>query len=208
MLATLDDLKRRVRTAGTVNPGAAIDEATLAELLAAASARIAEACSARTLEPVPADPDDDPVELVFPVTPGTSIVEVPDLRTIASATLNGEDVDTTQWARRPLHPRDLCAVWITLGSPAYSVRSNGTCELRIVGHWGPAGAKVGTPADELAVRDDIRDAVLVWAARAWHHRTARYADNVQTPDGGMVGFFRNVPADVNTVINSLVIPGL
>lgn len=203
MLATVDSLKSRIRALGAAGTSAMTpsDDDELARLLEAASARILEAAPDRTIEPL------DELELDFHLPWGHRIVRVPDLRgTAISATLDGVELDVTSWTyvRRT---RELCALWVRLDRHHYGHGLNGG-ELKITGKWGPVGAKVGTAEEDLAVRADIADAALVWAARAWHSRAARFADTTQDPSGGVASYFRNLPPDVKIVVDSLEIPGV
>lgn len=215
MLATRAQLESYLRTQGNVSGGAQLPGELLDLLLESASSRIVEQRPERTLEPIPALDDngqdtDDPVELRFPVEPGQRVVQLPDLRSIDSLVVGQPNLAVGDAGLRTLglggyvlrrRPNELCALWIKFASaPSWSLGD----ELRILGRWGPAGAKVGKP---LAVRADVREACLVWAARAFHNRTARYADTVQSPDGGVASYFRNLPPDVKLVVDSLELPG-
>jgi hypothetical protein len=200
LLATVEELKRYLRTVGTVSAGAGLDEDLLGDLLAAASARIIAALPERTL--IPDLPGDDPVEVRIPYT-GGRIVQVPDLRELV--TYNG-----TLIADNPLgptlmrRPRELCALWLQFGG-GWTIPPYPGGELVLVGRWGPAAARLGDPIE---VNPAVREAALVWAARAYHNRTARYADTVQSPEGGVASYFRNLPPDVKATVDALTIPGL
>jgi hypothetical protein len=52
--------------------------------------------------------------------------------------------------------------------------------------------------------DDIRDAVLVMAARRWKERDAGYGDSVQLAEGITVAYYRQFPATVQATIESYV----
>lgn len=203
MLATVDSLKSRIRALGAAGTSAMTpsDDAELERLLEAASSRIIEAAPDRTIEVL------GELELDFHLPWGRRLIQVPDLRgTAISATLDGVDLDVTGWSyvRRR---RELCALWVRLDRHHYGHGFQGG-ELKIVGSWGPAGAKLGTADEDLAVRADIADAALVWAARAWHNRAARFADTTQDPSGGVASYFRNLPPDVKIVVDSLEVPGV
>jgi hypothetical protein len=195
-IATLDDFKRYLRTQGATGTTPSLDDELLQSLLDGATSRVIEAAPDRTIDLLPAA--GDPVALTFAMHGRQRVLQVPDLREVTSIALDdgtllaAEDYDLIRRAR------EVCALWLKLTAPRW------TKALTITGRWGPAGAKIGQP---LAVRSDIRDAVLVWAARAYHARTGRYADTVQDPAGGVASYFRNVPADVARVLDSLAIPG-
>lgn len=199
MLASVEELKRYLRTAGTVSAGASLDETLLGDLLAAASSRIIAALPERTLIPDP--PDADPVELRIPYA-GGRIVQVPDLRELVE--LNGAPYVAGAYGGPLLvrRPREVCSLWLQFGTaPVWTTPG----ELVLVGRWGPAGMRIGDPIE---VNAGVREAALVWAARAYHNRTARYADTVQDPAGGVASYFRNLPPDVASTIEALRIPAL
>jgi hypothetical protein len=204
MLADRAQLERYLSPSGGSIAGArsaGLDGALLDDLLAAASDRMIEAVPDRTLELVPADETADPVAMRFPIRGGRSIVQVPDLRELVAANIDGRELDVTTIRLRQ-RPRELCALWVIapLHSPFYE-------ELELVGRWGPAGAKIGD--DPLKVRPAIADACVAWAARAFYNRAARFADNVTDPGGGQtLGYFRNLPPDVKSVLEGLEVPGL
>lgn len=217
-LATVDELRRYVAAAGTAGGGARLDDGLLESLLDASSARVRAELRDRTLDVVPAldgagADTAEPVEVRVPLTGSPQrIVQVPDLRELVSyAVLDGagygpDVVDvpgaTAPWSSPSLMrdgPRGRCALWLR-----FPVAVWGT-ELAIVGRWGPAGT---TEEDELAPSPAVREAVLVWAARAYHNRTARYADTVQDPAGGVSSYFRNLPPDVASTLDGLRVPGV
>lgn len=199
MLATLDDLKLHLKSTGAASAGAALDDGLLTQLLEAASARMQQERPERTLEPVPAlegeDDTGDPVEFR---RLARRVLQVPDLRTVESIRLDDRDpLTSSQYAlirRRPDWP----AIYLHL-SPGLT---DGASEVIITGRWGPADS------DTLAPNVAVRHAAIVWAARAFHNRTARYADTVATPDGGAAAYFRQLPPDVLAVVNALHIPGV
>lgn len=208
VLATLEQLRHTIASTGTVVAGAQIDEDYLARLLAAATERLMGELPERTLDIHPAPVGDppadtaDPVEVRIPITYPRRVFGVPDLRELVS--LNVQHAESTAVAPAGYtlirRPREVCALWVR-----FPYRLTGT-ELVIVGRWGPAGLRVGTPLD---VSESVRDAALVWAARAFHNRAARFADSVQeSTTGNVANYFRNMPADVATTINALRIPGL
>lgn len=209
MLATIAELKLHLHTAGAVSGPAAISDELLGDLLEAASSRMAEERPERTLEPDPPlvpVPDTDPVELEDTADPverrfaARSVVQVPDLREVTSVSFDdGTPLDASQYRlirRRPDHP----ALWLKLATGAVGLEL-GRDELIIVGRWGPADSSTLEP------KGSVHHAALVWAARAFHNRTARYGDTVATPDGGVTAYFRQLPPDVLATVNALQIPG-
>lgn len=214
MLATVDQLRMFLPTAGTVSAGAAIDGGLLELLLSSADQRIRQALPERTLDVRPAlqgDPPDDtgePVEVRIPIARPTRIVQVPDLRVVTSISVVPIDYGTAIDLPQPgsvagytlvRRPRHACALWVQFPVPVIG------SELVIVGRWGPAEAEVGDP---LAVNAAARDACLVWAARAYYNKAARFADRTQDPSGAGSDYFRTLPADVASTIDSLRVPGL
>jgi hypothetical protein len=198
-IATVDDLRDYLHTQGG---GASADAPWLATMLAAADRRFRRLCPDRTLTPLPADPTADPVALTF-WTRGR-VVQVPDLREVASVTVDGADVTDYTLRGRPGEP----ALWMHLGRAraadlgydlAYDPFAAPAPERRVTvtGRWGPA-----------VVDDDVRDAVLFWAARAAQKRLARFADTRQDPEGAVTSYFRTIPAEVKTTLDALQVPGV
>lgn len=208
MLASREQLERYLRTAPAVGRSAALDEDLLDDVLAAASSRLVQACPDRTLDVRPAlagDPLGDNADAetrYFDLgSTGSRVVQVPDLRVLEAAEVDGAAIDAAT-VRLRRSPGELCALWVRL-----PYRRAG--ELALTGRWGPAAARVGTDVADLDVDPAIREACIVWAARAYWNRAARFADNVQDPGGGNVlGYFRNLPPDVKVVVESLTVPGL
>jgi hypothetical protein len=212
MLATVEQLRMFLPTAGTVSAGAAIDGGLLELLLSSADKRIRQELPERTLDVRPAltgDPPADlgePVEVRLTLSRPTSIVQVPDLRDVVSIATVGPSYDAAiAPVPRPVagytlmrRPRHACALWVKFPTPIVGD------ELVIVGRWGPADAEIGDP---LEVNAAARDACLVWAARAYYNRSARFADRTQDPSGGGLDYFRTLPSDVASTINALRIPG-
>lgn len=206
LLATVEQLRSMLRTTGTVSAGAEINEVLLQDLLEAASSRIIEMASDRTL--VADSPDADPVEVRLILAGPTTIVQVPDLRELVTLDVTRPalypgaiDVPTSTLISTPTlirRPRHACALWLRFPLPICGD------ELVITGRFGPAEQRVGS----LDVLSAVREAALVWAARAYHNRTARYADSVQDPAGGVANYFRTLPADVASTINALAVPGI
>jgi hypothetical protein len=201
-LASREQLERYLRTAPAVGRQAVLDGELLDDVLAAASSRIVQAVPDRTLQPVPAGELDPPVAVTFTLRAQT-LVQVPDLRVLEAATIDGRELDPLAFQLRRRRG-ELCALWARL--PGGSWASPLTGELELVGRWGPANARVGDP---LEVDPAIREACVVWAGRAYWNRAARFADNVTDPAGATVsGYFRNLPPDVKLVLDGLAVPGL
>ena len=214
-IATVEQLRKMLATQGTISQGAQIDGLLLELLLSAAGDRFKSQLPERTLDIVP--PLDEatgldtapPVEVRIPLFGARTIVQVPDLREVESITIaNASPVNAIDLpeARPPLssyllmrRARHACANWVK-----FPTAITGD-ELVIVGRWGPADLKIGAP---LEVNSSVRDAILVWAAVAFHKRTARYGDRVQDPSGAGTDYFRTLPSDVGTVIEAFRIPGL
>lgn len=210
-LASLDDFKRYLRAAGTVSAGGSLDEELLKSLLRASESRVRAELRDRTLDVLPASESDPPVEIRVPLTGyAQRIVQVPDLRELSSITVvggsgyGGDVIDVPgapAWSAPSLMRagRERSAVWLRFPAAVWGT------ELAIVGRWGPAGVREDEP---LAPSPAVVEAIIVWAARAFHNRTARYADTVQDPAGGVTQYFRNLPPDVATTIDGLRVPGV
>lgn len=215
MLATRAQLEDYLRTQGTVSAGASLPAELLDLMLESSSSRLVEARPERTLEPLPPlDGDgidsEDPVTIRFALAAAQRVIQVPDLREVEAIAVGTPELPDGDPGLRAIapggytlarRPNELCALWIKFATPPTYGAAD---ELRITGRWGPAGAKVGQP---LAVMPALREACLVWAARSFHNRTARFSDTVATPDGGVASYFRNLPPDVKIVIDGLEVPG-
>jgi hypothetical protein len=186
LLGTVDELRRYLNTPAG---GRGADDALLEALLAAASDRIAQARPERTLAPIPATDADPPVARRFRVLGRT--VQVPDLRRVDEVAL------VFAGTRSPVTGYDLDRRG---DRPALYLRlpyAHPGATIEVVGWWGPT-----------VVEPMVRHAALVWAARAWHERTGRYADAVQDPAGGAASYFRQVPAEVAGTLAVLAVPGV
>lgn len=189
MLASVEDVRLYLVTQGTVAPGAEIDERLLWRMLNAASWRMRDERPERTLAPDPPSLSAPPLERPFPAR---GLVHLPDLRELAEVRLDGRILEASEYTlarRRPTDP----AIYLRL------VNRRGVVgrELVVSGHWGP-----------ISVRPNVQEACIVWVARVFHQRTARFADNQADPEGGVLGYFRNLPPDVKVVLDSLMVPGL
>lgn len=188
LLANVEDVKLYLRTQGTVQEGARIDETLLWRMLHAASWRMRDERQERTLSPEPASPSAAPIERRFDAA---GVVQVPDLREAVEVRLDDRVLTSSEYTLK--RRRNDPALWLKLRdcSPF------GARELIVIGRWGPP-----------SVRPNVREACIVWTARVFHQRTARFADNQAMPDGGVLGYFRNLPPDVKIVLDSLWVPGL
>lgn len=208
MIGSVEELRRYLNTGGGGGTSTADDE-LLADLLAAASSRASELAADRTLEPTPASDTDDPVTYTFTLTGHTC--QVPDLREVVSITLDGVAYagDYSLRGRRGQPAWRIVFPWgdysgdimVPIGNtwaerPARAL----TRELAITGRWGPD--------PEVGVAPHVKEAVLVWAARVYQERAARWSDSRSDPDSGIGSYFRAVPASVKATIDSLKVPGL
>lgn len=189
LLANVEDVKLYLRTQGTVAPGAQIDETLLWRMLRAASGRMRRQRSERTLSPEPPSPSAPPIERRFRAA---GVVQIPDLREAVEVRLDDRVLTPSDYVLR--RRRDDPALWIVL---RYSCSPLFAEELIVSGHWGP-----------ISVEPDVEEACIVWTARVFHQRTARFADNQGMPDGGVLGYFRNLPPDVKATLDALEVPGL
>lgn len=213
MLATVEELRRYLNTTGG-GASPAGEEQLLDGLLAAADARVRELLPDRTLAPDPApvmNDDDPPVDVSLPVSRAFvltgNVVQVPDLRRVHSITLDGVTYTggyrLRQRAGQPAwwitFPFDYDGPVLTPASGSWRSTEYRAVErdLVVTGWWGPT-----------EVAPHVKEAVLVWAARTFQERAARWSDARQDPDGGVASYFRNVPPSVKATIDSLKVPGL
>lgn len=211
MLATIDDLRRYLNTPGGGSASPA-ETQLLEDVLRAASSRFVELLPDRTLVPLPASDGDDPVAMTFPMY--GRVVRVPDLRTVTALAIDGTAYAGTYVLRgRPGKPSwwlrfpsgigatpgvvDLPAGYAN-GYDFVDAASSGDRLLTVTGYWGPAGD----------VEPHVREAVLIWAARVYQERAARWSDARQDPEGGVTSYFRSIPPAIKATIDSLRIPGL
>lgn len=204
MIGSLEELRRYLHTPGG---GAPTDDELLGDLLAAADDRFKALCPGRTLEPMPAPaaagaPAPAPLEKVF--RSRGSIIRVPDLRTLSAIAVDGvvtdpatidlegrDGEDTYLIARLPTAAIGTIDVLVPVGNTW--VPGN-TARRRVVisGYWGPP-----------EVLPRVKEAVLIWAARVYHERAARWSDARQDPDGGVASYFRSVPPSIKATADSL-----
>jgi hypothetical protein len=204
MIGSLEELRRYLHTTAG---GAQADDALLGDLLAAADDRFKSLVPGRTLEPIPAapaegDPPPDPVAKEF--RSRGSVIRVPDLRTLTTITVDGvttdpdtidlegrDGEDTYLIARLPTPAIGAIDVLVPVGNtwvPGTTARRR----VIISGFWGPA-----------EVMPRVKEAILIWAARVYHERAARWSDARQDPDGGVASYFRSVPPSIKATADSL-----
>jgi hypothetical protein len=153
--------------------------------------QFAERWCGRTFSPdPPIDPelgDVAPAVTKYRSARGKRFVRVPDLRVATSVVLDGVTL-TDYFIDSYVTP----ATHIELAST-----TTGRGELAITGRWG-----FSPPPD------DAKIAILQLAARGWSRRDARWSDTVQTPDGAVFFYSRNMPDEVANVFRSYRIPNL
>lgn len=173
--------------------GERVDQPTyLPQCLAAAEDFLAQHCG-RHWPPNPATLQDAPVTYTVRVRPNQWRLQIPDLRAVQAITfagtplvegvtynLNGPALNTdgSYW------PADVVRIsrsmWQAPGSYA---------SLAITGWWGwdpiPSG---------------VVDAVYRLAARLVHEQKAAYSDAVVLPEGGLLQYFRQLPATVQAAV--------
>lgn len=211
MIGTRDELRRYLHTAG----GGAEEDTLLDDLLAAASDRFKSLTPGRTLEPDPAPPaegDPAPAPIVRTFRARGSVVRLPDLRVdslsavaldgaaldVAGLDLEGRDGEGTYLiARLPQAAPMPVDVLVPIGNTWTTAAGRYRRTVSISGYWGPA-----------APFPRVVEAVLIWAARVYHERAARWSDARQDPEGGVASYFRRIPPSIEAVVNDLRVPGL
>jgi len=135
---------------------------------------------------------------VYPLrTAGTSFpdvhnltVGIPDARSITQITLETAVVNG----------------WTAVGDPPYSAVQVYNLLYR---YFQPNYLQLSTLGPRMVVTGrfgwvpppaDITDAVLVMAARRYRERDASYGDTVQTADGGVISYYRQLPATVQATL--------
>lgn len=173
-----------------------VDTSTLGLFLDSAE-KFAERWSGRTFSPDP--PLDEngadteaPVAKSFTTRGRSKLIRVPDLREVASATLDGSALvqNTSFYVDAFTEP----AVFFELAS---RFSGSGPGELVVTGRWGP-----------LEVDPDVKLAVLTLAARGYKRRDANYSDVLQTASGAQMFWSTNMPEEIRQVFVNLRIPNL
>lgn len=130
----------------------------------------------------------NPVTKTFSVRrPGP--VRVPDLRVAVGVSFNGGVAEYD-----PLDATDddpSTDIYLDYGLTLHQPPG----QLSIEGRWG-----------FLVTPPDVTDAVLALASRRYHERLAAFSDAVQTPEGGVLSYFRSLPASVKGVLDSYRTP--
>ncbi len=186
-LATVQELQAYIKVA---NAG---DEALLTDLLEGSSLFI-ERITGRQFHPEPETDDEDAVAKTFS-THGQEFVTVPDLREIESATLGGAEIDayTESAGSGYVISGTLPTPSLWLSGLDYPTLTRN--DLVITGYWGFS-----------PVPADIKDACLRLAARGYKERAAGFSDSVSDAEGGLLSYFRQLPAFVQAVVNSYRLP--
>jgi hypothetical protein len=202
VIGTVEELRQYLHTAGG---GVAADADLLDGLLAAASDRFKSLVPDRTLEPTPATDEDPPVAKSFATRGRFVRLRRADSVTVdgvtadlAAVELRGRETDGTFiQARVPLSQAPAALdVLVPVGNTWVA---GALTDRRVVisGWWGPA-----EPWPRVV------EAVLIWAARVYHERAARWSDARQDPEGGVASYFRRIPPSIEAVANGLRSPGL
>lgn len=199
-IATLDELKRELDASRD------IDDDLLQSILDGVSTRV-ETYTGRLFHPDP-PLDNAGEDTAAPVTksvrlprrflrwsewgddhPRTRMIDIPEAREIESVTgaaveITGfEPLNDPPWGRIQVFGLTVPPQPAITALPALTV-------IGKFGWWPP-------PAD-------LKDAVLLMAARRSKERDAQYADTVQLAEGITVAFFRQFPATVQATIESYV----
>lgn len=179
-LADVDQLKARLN-----DRGGKTDDDVLWGLLKAASNVMEQV---RLFHPDP-PPGDDPVTRTVRLD-HARMIRVPDVRSLTAIDIDGASVDpnTVRLVGRDNEPA------YHLYLPAGVVSGEW---MELTGHFG-----FQAPPEEVV------QAVLTLAQRAYHERNARQADTVQDPEGGVYAYFRQIPPSVEQVRAYHRIPGL
>lgn len=190
LLATLDELKARMnmQPVGPPEPGGPTvppsgEDANLLALLRAASESVANE-TGREFMPTPAD--DEPAETRVASAFHSTFCQAFDLRAVESIVADGTDLTSgTRLVRmRPSWPAHALRLPVIVN------------QVEITGWFG-----------WLEVPDPIREATLSWAQRAYHEAGARMSDAVEGP-GGIMTYFRQVPASIAVTLDRYRVGGL
>lgn len=179
-VATLSELKNYLKLRGDASND------VLQTMLDSAEA-LTETYTGRSFRPDPAlvaGADTAPaVTKVLPVH--RRAVLVPDARLITAVTLDGETVSPIS--------STVTDGYATYGAPHVTtlVLPRSGYHVSITGRFG-----YYPPPPE------IKDAVLAMAARRYRERDAGYGDAVQTPEGGVVSYFRSIPGSVRIILDA------
>lgn len=183
LFATVDELKAHLDlvTAGEVN------DALLGVILNG-TANAVQQYTRRKF--VPEQIDTEPMVAKTFSTRGKGVIDLPDLRTPGTVTLNSAALNTDEYVLMGNDGEPY--IWLDLGRAwgyqhAYLAQPN---DLTITGRWG-----------FLQVPAEVKLATLQWAARVYRERDAAFADTVTGPEGATFSYFRNVPGFVKQMLD-------
>lgn len=133
-----------------------------------------------------------PITKLFSVRNKTKLIRVPDLREVTAVTLDGSAFtrDTNFYLDAYVEP----ALFLELALP---FTGSGRGELAVTGRWGMT-----------TVLPDVKNAVLVLAARGYARRDANFSDVLNTAAGAQFFWSQNMPTEVAAVFSSLRLPNL
>lgn len=172
-----------------------MDEDTL-DLFLNGAEKFGERWTGRTFSPDPplvsGVDSAPPVTKTFGARNKTRLIRVPDLREATAVTMDGSTFiqNTNFYLDAYVEP----ALFLEL---AFPFTGSGAGELAITGRWGP-----------LAVDDDVKEAVLVLAARGYARKDANFSDVLNTAGGAQMFWSANMPAEVREVFTLLRLPNL
>lgn len=133
-----------------------------------------------------------PVTKTFSARNKTRLIRVPDLREATAVTMDGSAFiqNTNFYLDSYVEP----ALFLELAIP---FSGSGPGALAVTGRWG-----------SLTVDDDVKQAVLTLAARAYSRKDANFSDVLNTAAGAQMFWSANMPAEVREVFQSLRLPNL
>lgn len=133
-----------------------------------------------------------PVTKTFSARNRTRLIRVPDLREATAVTMDGSAFvqNTNFYLDAYVEP----AQFLELAVP---FTGSGAGVLEITGRWG-----------SLAVDADVKEAVLVLAARGYARKDANFSDVLNTAAGAQMFWSANMPNEVKEVFQSLRLPNL
>lgn len=187
-LASIGDLRAYLDLTSTGN------DALLGSLLESAEA-MAESYTGRRFAPLSAA---DPVTTeTVSFRRGKTVIRVPDVRELTAVTVDGNALTNLGYTLdgNPATHLYIEERYGTFSGTAFGTRRTNQAQLVLTGRFGYTTA----PAD-------VRDAVLVLAARAYRERDANYADTVATADGGAFAYLRSMPPRAKAILDSYRVP--
>lgn len=187
-LATKDELKDYLGSS-------VVGADTLLNLMIESSERFVERYTGRRFSPLPASDSDPVVAKTIKLTDERAIVRVPDVREVASVTLDGvtlaEESDYTLGDYEAASPASTIRLF---ERPALS-RIEPVALLVITGRFGFS-----------PVPPDVKDAVLTIAARRYRDRDASWSDALQLSEGGILSYFAQLPSNTKMILQSYKLP--